>query len=399
MTRTTVADRPEVQSLAIHGGTPISDKPVSLISVSLSEEDINAAVSVLRSGMLAAGRHAAAFEDAFAAATDARHALTCANGTCALQLAYEPLIQPGDDVLVPGWTYIATVSMVVARGGNPIFVDADPETYNMDLADAARRITPKTTAIAATHLYGNPVAIDAVQKLASKHGLKVIYDAAQAHMATYQGKGLGAFGDAVTYSFYPTKNMTTGEGGMVTVNDEALRNQLRALRSHGEGAKYIHESIGYNYRMTDMEAAIGASRLTRLPQTTAARQANAAMLDRALADIDGLHAPTVTPEATSAYHLYAIRIDPEAFIQPDGDVSLRQLMLDALKAEGIMTAVHYPRPLTRQPVFEKPGIKHLPVSDRLAETLFCVPIHHNLTKDEVRRVGEALAKVAAAYRA
>lgn len=399
MTRSTVADRPEVKSLAIHGGAPVSDNTISLISVSLSEEDIDAALGVLRSGMLAAGKNVIAFEEAFADASDARFGLACANGTCALQLAYGPLFGPGDEVLVPAWTYIATASMIVAAGAIPVFCDVDPETYNLDLEDAARRVTPKTKAIAATHLYGNPVDIKATQALADKHGLSVIYDAAQAHLATYNGKGIGAYGDAVTYSFYPTKNMTTGEGGMVTVNDEKLRDKVKALRSHGEGAKYVHESIGFNYRMSDVEGAIGLSQFGRLADATKARQANAAKLDAAIADIAGLHAPKVTPGAESAYHLYAVRIDHEAFVTPDGDTDIHQLFLDAMKAEGIATAVHYPRAVTRQPVFDGPGLEHPPVSDRLSKQLFCVPVHQNLTDAEVGRVGEALAKVAAAYRA
>jgi perosamine synthetase len=254
--------------LALHGGTSVFPQPVPFMSTALSEADIAAATAVLRSGMLRQAARCAELEERFGQLTGARHAMTCANGTCALQLAYEPLLRPGDEVLVPAWSYIATVAMVVARGCRPIFVDADPETYQIDIADAARRLTRRTTAIAATHLYGCPVDIDAVQNLAQAHGLKVIYDAAQAHLATYRGRGLGEFGDAVTYSFYATKNLATGEGGMVTCNDDALARKIRLLRSHGESDKYLHESVGYNYRMNDITAAIGCSRLDRLAAQT-----------------------------------------------------------------------------------------------------------------------------------
>jgi dTDP-4-amino-4,6-dideoxygalactose transaminase len=169
--------------LAVNGGTPVSSTPVPFMSVGLSEADIAAAMGVLKSGMLRAAKKCEELEQRVGAMTGAKHAMTCANGTCALQLAYEPLFQPGDDVLVPAWSYIATVSMVVARGGNPIFVDADPNTFQIDPDDAARKLTAKTTALAATHLYGCPVDIDAIQALAQKHGLKVIYDAAQSHLA------------------------------------------------------------------------------------------------------------------------------------------------------------------------------------------------------------------------
>ncbi len=387
-------------SLALHGGTPVADAKIPLVSVALAEADIQAALGVLRSGMLVQGKHCAALEERFAYATDARFGATCANGTCALQLVYEPLIEPGDEVLVPAWTYIATVSMVVARGAIPVFCDADPETYCIDVEDAARKVTPRTTAIACTHLYGNPVDIDGVEALGAAHGLSVIYDAAQSHLARWKGSGLGAFGDAVTYSLYATKNMMTGEGGLVTTNDADLNKSIRLLRSHGETEKYIHSRVGYNYRMTDVEAAIGLSQFDRMIDLTAKRRANGAALDRMIAGIPGLKAPKVTPGGEHVYHLYAVRIEPEAFA-PVGNGSARALRDEftrALNAEGVMTAIHYPRTLTRQPVFEKPGMDHPPVAERLAETLFCIPVHQNLTDRQLAQIGESLHKVAEALR-
>lgn len=398
MPTSTITDRPAVRALALSGGTPVSSSTISMISVRLSEQDIDAAVGVLRSGMLAQGKNCLEFEQRFAAMSEARHAVSCANGTCALQLAYEPLIEPGDEVLVPAWTYIATVSMVVARGGIPIFCDADPHTYNINVRDAASKVTERTTAIACTHLYGNPVDIDAVEALASDRAISVIYDAAQAHLATYKGRGLGAFGDAVTYSFYPTKNMTTGEGGMVTTNLDDLNVSLRRLRSHGETEKYIHGSIGYNYRMTDLEGAIGLSQLGTIAERTHARRQNAATLDRLIAAIPGVHAPTITDGAQGAYHLYPVRLDEGAFLSHDESLSPRDAFCKALNAEGVGTAIHYPRSLTRQPVFDRPGIEHLPVADSLSRTLFCIPIHHDLSDLQLALIGEALAKVAEALR-
>ncbi len=386
-------------SLALNGGTPVCDKPISPVCVQITENDINAVVGVLRSGMLAQGKNCLAFEEKFGKLTGAKHTMTCANGTCALQLAYEPLFNPGDEVLVPAWTYIATVSMVVARGGIPVFCDADPKTYNIDAADARRRVTSKTRAIACTHLYGNPVDIDAVQALAKDKGLKVIYDAAQSHLATYKGRGLGEFGDAVTYSLYATKNITTGEGGFISTNDDSLAATIKLLRSHGETQKYIHGRVGYNYRMTDMEAALGLSQLERLADNNTRRQANAAAFDKAISQIDGLSAPMVTPGATSIYHLYAVRIDPEAFAKPADGTSVRDHFAKALNAEGVSTAIHYPRPVTRQPAFEKLVRDFPPVADRLAQTLFCIPVHQGLSERQVSQITEALNKVASALRA
>lgn len=382
-------------TLALNGGTPVSATTIPFMSTGLTEADIASATAVLRSGMLRAAKKCEELEQRFAAQSQAKHAMTCANGTCALQLAYEPLFQPGDDVLVPAWSYIATVSMVVARGGNPIFVDALPDTMQIDAADAARKVTKQTTAIAATHLYGCPVDIHAVQSLAAKHGLKVIYDAAQSHLATYAGKGIGAFGDAVTYSFYATKNLGTGEGGLISCNDDALARQIKLLRSHGETDKYLHEQVGYNYRMNDIAGAIGCSKLDRLETESQIRRDNAAKFDQILAHIPGLIAPTTTSGATPVYHLYVVQIDTEQFR------CTRDQFCEALKAEGVPTAVHYPRPLHKQPAFARFGKNQgpLPVADGLSSRVFALPMHHALTPDHTRLIAEALNKVAAAYRA
>lgn len=379
--------------LAIRGGTPVATEPVAFMKTGLTEADIAAATAVLRSGMLRQAGRCAELETRFAEASGAAHGLTCANGTCALQLAYEPLMQPGDDVLVPAWSFIATVSMVVARGCRPIFVDADPETMQFDVADAARRITPKTTAIACTHLYGMPVDIDAVQALASANNLKVIYDAAQAHLATYRGKGIGAYGDAVTYSFYATKNLGTGEGGMVTTNDAELAKEMALLRSHGETGKYLHEKVGYNYRMNDITGAIGCSKLDRLPDETASRRAAADRYDSIVEDVKGLLAPGRTSGADAVWHLYTVRMDLEG-----GQFTCtRDEFCEALKAEGVPTATHYPRPLTRQPVFAQ-FASEAPAAEALAQQVFCLPMHAELTDRDFEVVAAALQKVARAYR-
>jgi perosamine synthetase len=377
--------------LAIRGGAPVTSEPVAFMKTGLADADIEAATAVLRSGMLRQATRCAELEARFAEASGAAHALTCANGTCALQLAYEPLMQPGDDVLVPAWSFIATVSMVVARGCRPIFVDADPDTMQFDVADAARRITPKTTAIACTHLYGMPVDIDAVQALAKTSNLKVIYDAAQAHLATYRGKGIGAYGDAVTYSFYATKNLGTGEGGMVTTNDAELAKEMALLRSHGETGKYLHERIGYNYRMNDITAAIGCSKLDRLPAETARRRSAADRYDTIVGDVRGLLPPGRTSGADAVWHLYTVRMELEQFS------CARDEFCEALKAEGVPTATHYPRPLTRQPVFAEFAAA-APAAEALSQQVFCLPMHPDLSDRDFEVVDVALRKVARAYR-
>jgi perosamine synthetase len=386
----------EVQAppkLAISGGTPVTAKPIPFMSTGLSPADIDAANAVLKSGMLRAAKKCEELETRFAAMSGAKHMMTCSNGTVALQLAYEALLKAGDEVLVPAWSFIATVSMVVARGCRPIFVDPLPDTFQMDMADAARKLTRQTTAIAATHLYGCPVDIDATQKLAAKHGLKIIYDAAQSHLATYNGKGIGAYGDAVTYSFYATKNLGTGEGGSLSCNDDALARKLKLLRSHGETDKYLHDSIGYNYRMNDITGAIGCSKLDRLVDQTKTRQKNAARLDKIISAIDGLTPPTTTPGAEAVFHLYVVKMDPKR------STCTRDEFCNALKAEGVPTAVHYPRPLTKQPALAMYNKNDTPVADKLSEMVFALPMHHDLTDEHFRDMTEALNRVADAYRA
>jgi perosamine synthetase len=381
------------KTLALNGAPPVSAKPVPFMSTALTEADIAAVNAVLKTGMLRSAGKCAELEDRWAKLTDAKYAMTCANGTCALQLAYEPLIKPGDEVLVPAWSFIATVSMIVARGAIPVFVDALPDTYQMDPKDAARKVTPNTTAIAATHLYGCPVDIDAFQALAEEHNLMVIYDAAQAHLATYKGKGIGAFGDAVTYSLYATKNLATGEGGIVTCNDEGLAGEIKLLRSHGETEKYLHESIGYNYRMNDMAGALGLSRLDRLQAQTAARRAVAAKYDKIIGKLPGLKAPVATAGSEPVFHLYTVQVDPTQF------TCTRDEFCKALNAEGVPTATHYPRSLPEQPALAEFDNEDCPVAVSLTQRVFCLPMHHDLTDDHIRIVGEALAKVATAYRA
>ena len=380
-------------ALAIDGGQPISSTMVPFMKPQLHREDIDAAHAVLESGMLRAAGRCAELEERFAALSDAKHGLTCSNGTTALQLAYGAVFKPGDEVLVPAWTYIATASMLVAGGFVPVFVDCLEDTFQIDPADAAKKITSKTRGIAATHLYGCPVDIDGLQSLAAEHDLRVVYDAAQAHLSRYGGKGIGAFGDVVTYSFYATKNLGTGEGGLVTTNDDTLARDIALLRSHGETDKYLHGHIGFNYRMNDITGAIGLSRLGRLEAETNARRKAADAYTAKLAQIPGVVPPTVTPGAEPAWHLYTIKLDLDVI------TCTRDLFADALRAEGVPCAVHYPRSLTDQPAFAEVVTDHPPVARNLARRVLCLPMHHELSDGDIDRVCEAVAKIADAYSA
>jgi perosamine synthetase len=226
---------------------------------------MEAALAVLKSANLRQGPECKGFEDEFAAHVGVKFAMMSGyNGSTALQLPYMALLSPGDEVLCPSFTFTATASMVSMAGDKPVFVDVDPKTFLTDLADAATKVTSRTKAIAPVHLFGNPCDCKAIKLFAEKHGLKIIWDAAQAHGAAFDGVDVGAWGDVVSCSFYPSKNMFVGEGGMTTTNDPELDARMRLLRSHGTAGKYNHVALGLNCRMTDVEAAIGREQLKRL---------------------------------------------------------------------------------------------------------------------------------------
>ncbi|GAB5496413.1 MAG: DegT/DnrJ/EryC1/StrS family aminotransferase [Phycisphaerales bacterium] len=379
------------ETLALNGGSPVASPSIPFMAPKLHPQDIEAATEVLHSGMLRAHTNCAELEKQFAEKSDAKIGLTCANGTCALQLAYGALLERGDEVIVPAWTYIATASMLAAQGCKLVFCDSLEDTMQVDTADIEKRITPNTKAIAVTHLYGMPVDIDAIQAIASKHNLRVIYDSAQSHLATYNGKGIGAFGDACTYSFYATKNLGTGEGGLVTTNDDTIAYDMGLLRSHGETDKYLHERIGFNYRMNDITGAIGLSRFQRLEEETNKRRAVADKYDALFADIDAVEAPTRTKGGDSAWHLYSLKLNL------DKVTCTRDEFIQALVAEGVPSAVHYPKSLTDQPAFADHVTDHPPVARKLATRVFSIPMHHELTDEQIKQVSDAVAKVAAAY--
>lgn len=385
MPETSTAD-----TLALNGGSPVASPNIPFMAPKLHPQDIEAATEVLHSGMLRAHTNCAELEKQFAEKSDAKIGLTCANGTCALQLAYGALLERGDEVIVPAWTYIATASMLAAQGCKLVFCDSLEDTMQVDPADVEKRITPNTKAIAVTHLYGMPVDIDAIQAIAEKHNLRVIYDSAQSHLATYNGKGIGAFGDACTYSFYATKNLGTGEGGLVTTNDDNTARDMGLLRSHGETEKYLHESIGFNYRMNDITGAIGLSRFQRLEDETNKRRAVADKYDQLFADVDAVETPTRTKGGDSAWHLYSLKLNLDMV------TCSRDEFITALVAEGVPSAVHYPKSLTDQPAFADHVTDHPPVARKLATRVFSIPMHHELTDEQIKQVVDAVSKVAEA---
>lgn len=376
------------ERLAADGGEPVSDHFIPVVRVALDEDEIAEVVAILRSGKLREGPICQKFEEQFAAHVGARYAVSVSSGTAALHIAYAALLEPGDEVLVPAFTFIATASMVSMVGAHPIFCDVDPHTFTIDVAGARQRITPRTRAIAPVHLFGNPCDIEAIRALAAEYNLKVIWDAAQAHGARYEGEDVGSFDDVVCYSFYPSKNMTTAEGGMITTHDEALYEKCKLLRSHGQAGKYYHTLLGFNYRLTDPMAALGLKQLEKLDGWVQKRRANAHYLTEHLTGIPGIQTPVEQTRGESSFNLYTILLDLDHF---DCD---RDEFVALLRAENVGAAVHYPQPLHHQPVYAKPADRiRLPVSENLCQRVVSLPVHPLLKQSDLDLVLQAVRKV------
>ncbi|MEI6844912.1 MAG: DegT/DnrJ/EryC1/StrS family aminotransferase [Actinomycetes bacterium] len=345
--------------------------------------DERAAVDrVLLSGMMAQGPEVAAFENEFSAFVGGRHCIAVNSGTSGLHMALVALgLKAGDEVIVPSFTFAATANSVALTGATPVFVDIDPRTFNIDPAAIEAAISPRTRAIQPVHLYGQPAAMKEIMALAAKHNLLVIEDAAQAHMASLDGTPVGAFGDAGVFSFYPTKNMTSGEGGMIsTASDETAR-MCRLLRNQGMEKRYENEVVGFNTRMTDIHAAIGRVQLTKLTAWTDQRRANAKFLDE---NLKGVVVPFVAPGAFHVYHQYTIRIvghDRDAF---SAEMTKR----------GVGNGVYYPIPVHQLPSFGHTF--DLPETTSAAAQVLSIPVHPALSQNDLETVVSVINSIAAA---
>lgn len=355
-----------------------------MADTALTEEEIDAATAVMRSGALRQGEKCAAFETAFAQWTGARHAMTCSNGSAALHLAYMSILEPGDEVLCPSFTFIATASMVNAAGGRPVFCDVDRHTHLIDLDHAETLLTERTKAIAPVHLFGNSVDVDAVRTFANRHGLKIVWDAAQAHGTLWDGQDVGAFADLVTWSFYPTKNMFTGEGGMVATYDDELDQRLRLLRSHGVQGRYNHVAIGLNYRLTDIAAAIGLVQMGLVNERLAKRRDHGLRLTKALNETGAFQVQEPTDKASHSFHQLCATLDSDA-----SGIS-REHFMNLMAERGVSTGIHYPRGLHQQPVYiDLYGQSSLAVTEELAANIVAFPVHHGLSNDDVSYIIDA----------
>jgi dTDP-4-amino-4,6-dideoxygalactose transaminase len=348
----------------------------------IGDEEREAVERVLRSGMLAQGPEVKAFEDEFSQHVAGRHCVAVNSGTSALHMAFLAAgIGPGDEVIVPSFSFAATANAVALTGATPVFADIETDYFNLDPSAVDAAITPRTKAVMPVHLYGHPAAMTEFESLCTKNGLLLLEDAAQAHDASLNGRPVGAFGLAASFSFYPTKNMTSGEGGMVTTDDEGIARMLRLLRNQGMEQRYKNEIVGFNTRMTDIHAAIGRVQLRKLPGWTEARQRNAEFLSN---NITGVVVPPVAPGATHVYHQYTIRV-------VDLD---RDSFAEELTRCGVGNGVYYPTPIHRLPSF---GLSlDLPVTEMVARQCLSLPVHPSLSQEQLEAIVSAVNATAAA---
>jgi len=345
----------------------------------IGEAEIEAAVAVLRSGRVVQGPEVAAFEEEFAKVSGTAECVAVNSGTSALQLALLAMgIGPGDEVIVPSFSFAASANAVRLVGAEPVFADIEPGTFCVDPAHVEALIGPKTAAIMPVHLYGHPADMTRLTALAERRSLAILEDACQAHGAQVEGRPVGSFGAAGTFSFYPTKNMHALEGGMVSTDDPKLARTLRLLRNQGMEVRYQNEIVGANMRMTDVSAAIGRVQLTRLGEWTEQRRANAARFDAAIKTVTVPPVPPVAAGARHIYHQYTVRV-------PEG----RDAALEQLNAAGVGSAVYYPVPIHKLAPYAHIEAE-LPETDRAAAEVLSLPIHPALSEGDLDRIVEAV---------
>lgn len=357
----------------------------------IGKEEIKAVVKVLKSGILThgvgAGPMVREFENLFAKYARVKCAVAMSTGTAALHSALAAAgVKQGDEVILPSFTFVATAEVVVFNRAKPVFVDINPVTYTMSPEKIEKNITSKTRAIMPVDLYGMPADMEPIREIADRNGLKLIEDAAQAHGATYMGKPPGAFADAACWSFYGSKNMTTGEGGMLTTNNSDLADTVRIIRSHGEKEKYMSLILGHNYHMPEIEAAIGTVQIKKLSKFVAKRRANAKRLSEILEKTDKLDLPIEPEGFKCSYYLYTVRLK-------NAKAEKRGALVEKLKQEGIGAFICYVNPIHLMPYYSKFGKHRLPVTESASKQVFSLPVHPGVTPKQIDFIGETVLRL------
>lgn len=349
----------------------------------IGEDEKRAVMRVLESGMLAQGPATAELEKCFADICGTKHAIATSSGTTALQVALTAHgIAEGDEVITTPFTFIASVNSIIYAGAIPVFADIEEDTFNLDPDLVEQAITERTKAILLVHLYGHPCDMDAMTRIANQNGLVLIEDAAQAVGAEHRGRRVGSFGTGC-FSLYATKNVMSGEGGMITTDDEDLAQKCRMIRNHGMARRYYHDMLGYNYRLSDLHASIGVVQCGRLPEATEARRRNAAFFNDRLTSVV---TPKVREGCKHVWHQYTIRV-------PEGRD--RDQAVDDLKAAGIGTGIFYPIPAHKQAHIKAMGLGEvsLPVTERLAREVISIPVHPQLSQEDLELIVSEVNKL------
>ncbi len=362
---------------------------IPIVTPLIGDEEARVLAEVLRSGMLAQGERVNEFEQSFSEYCGVQNSVAVSNGTVALDVALKAVgIQQGDEVITPSFTFIATANSVLFQGAKPVFADVDDKTFTINSNDVVEKITAKTKAIIGVHLFGHPFELKAVQEICEDHHLILIEDAAQAHGAEYNGKKVGSFGIGC-FSFYPTKNMTTGEGGMITTSSDSIAETCRLLRNHGQGEKYNHITLGYNYRMTDLEAALGIVQLRKLDGFNEKRIKNADYFNEHLT-VSGLNLSYKKDGVKHVYHQYAVTIEDDFPLSRDA-------FMEYLRDNNIGSAVHYPMPVHKQPLYQQMGYTEenvrCPVATAVAKKIVSLPVHPALQEEDLKYIAETINTV------
>jgi len=397
----------EQGALAVEGGAAVRDQMLPYGRQWIDEEDISAVVQALRSDWLTTGPRVGEFESAFAEFCGVREAVAVSSGTAALHAAMYALgVGAGDEVIVPTLTFAASANCVVFQDATPVFADVESTTLLIDPAGVEAKINSRTRAIVAVDYAGQPCDYDALRTLAERHGLTLVADACHAVGGAYQGRPVGSLADLSTFSFHPVKHMTTGEGGMITTDDPALAQRMRVFRNHGittdhrqreHAGSWFYEMVdlGYNYRITDFQCALGLSQLRRLPGFVRRRQEVAARYDAAFAEIPAVRPLAVQAGAEHGYHLYPILLEPE---QLSAD---RNTVFSALRAEGIGVNMHY-IPVHLHPFYRErfgTGAGLCPVAEDAYERLITLPVFPQMSDEDADDVVAAVHKVVSRYAA
>jgi len=366
-------------------------KMISINMPQIGEQEIEAVVNVLKSGVLTAhrgnGPAVKQFETEFGKFVNAKHAIAVNNGTAALHLALlAARVTSGDEVIIPSFTFTATAEAVVLTGAKPVFVDIDSRTYNIDPRKIEDAISAETKAIIPVDLYGLPADAQAIKEIGQKHNLTVVEDAAQAHGAVYKKEPLGCFADMACWSFYATKNITTGEGGMITTNRDEYAEKLRCMRMHGEKEGYKSIMLGHNYRMPEMEAALGSVQLRKLPEFLDKRRKNARLLTEKLGEVGRLELPEEPRDCKHSWYLYTVRL-------LNADAEIRDRFLDELRKCFIGATVYYRTPIHLMPYYRQYGKQRLPETERAAEQVFSLPVHPGVALEQIDYIADTVKRV------